>query len=175
MIIAVDVDYRDTGAVAAAVGVLDVGDAVMAIERTVSVSDVAPYMPGAFYQRELPCLLALWATLPVDDIDTVIVDGHAWLGDGQMGLGAHLHQAVSALSAKALSVIGVAKTPWHDREASVEVRRHGAKALWVSAVGMSDDRAADVVSRLHGPHRLPTLLKRVDRLCRDTPLSESSL
>ncbi len=170
MIIAVDVDYRDAGAVAAAVGVNDVGDATMALERTVAVANVAPYVPGAFYVRELPCLLALWHTLPVDDIDTVIVDGHAWLGDGQMGLGAHLHQALQGLSAKGVRVIGVAKTPWHDRQASVEVRRHGAKALWVSAVGVSDDGAAEVVRRLHGPHRLPTLLKRVDRLCRDAPL-----
>ena len=39
--------------------------------------------------------------------------------------------------------------------------------LLVSAVGMPIEEAVAGVKRMHGPHRVPTLLKRVDRLSRE--------
>jgi deoxyribonuclease V len=35
-------------------------------------------------------------------------------------------------------------------------------------MGMDASAAAQAVRRMHGPSRLPTLLQRVDRLCRDS-------
>jgi len=34
-------------------------------------------------------------------------------------------------------------------------------------VGVDSQAAAACIQRMHGPSRLPTLLKRVDRLCRE--------
>jgi deoxyribonuclease V len=169
MYAAIDVDYRTDHAAAAAVVFDDVTAASAVVERVVRVDGIADYEPGAFYKRELPCALAVLQALRADGvvIDTVIVDGHVWLGPGTPGLGARLYEALLAERGIATPVIGVAKTPWHDRAAHVEVVRGGAKPLWVSAAGVDVAAAADLVRRLHGPYRLPTLLSRVDRLARD--------
>jgi Deoxyinosine 3''endonuclease (endonuclease V) len=59
MILAADVQYGDTGAQAA--GVLFTDWPAAAPERTllVHLPEVAEYVPGEFYRRELPCLLRL--------------------------------------------------------------------------------------------------------------------
>lgn len=166
---AIDVDYRQDHAAAAAVVFDSVTADRAAVERVVRVDGIADYEPGAFYKRELPCVLAVLRALRADsvDVDTILVDGHVWLGPGMPGLGARLFETLLAERGVAIPVIGVAKTPWHDRAAHVEVVRGGAKPLWVSAVGVDVAAAADVVQRLHGPYRLPTLLTRADRLARD--------
>jgi deoxyribonuclease V len=38
--------------------------------------------------------------------------------------------------------------------------------LFVTAAGIAPPRAADLVRSMHGPHRIPTLLKRTDQLAR---------
>jgi deoxyribonuclease V len=49
----------------------------------------------------------------------------------------------------------------------VEVLRGASKApLYVSAVGIAADDAATAVRAMHGPHRIPTLLARVDAIAR---------
>ena len=78
MLACVDVDYRDVGAVAACVAFERWGSpepAQIAIEE---IEEVAPYVPGEFYRRELPCVLAVLARLDAWP-ETVIVDGHVWL------------------------------------------------------------------------------------------------
>jgi deoxyribonuclease V len=39
----------------------------------------------------------------------------------------------------------------------------------VTAVGIDLAEAARRLGEMHGPYRIPTLLKRVDRLCREGP------
>jgi deoxyribonuclease V len=46
------------------------------------------------------------------------------------------------------------------------VRGTSRRPLWVTAAGIGPDTAADRVRGMHGPFRVPTLLKRVDHLCR---------
>jgi deoxyribonuclease V len=169
MYAAIDVDYRIDHAAAAAVVFGDAAADRAVVERVVRVEGIADYEPGAFYKRELPCALAVLQALRSDgvDVDTVLVDGHVWLGPGTPGLGARLFQSLLDERGVAIPVIGVAKTSWHDRAAHVEVVRGGAKPLWVSAAGVDVAVAADLVQRLHGPYRLPTLLTRADRLARD--------
>lgn len=171
---AIDVDYREQGAVVAAV-VFERIDAATAVhEEIVVLPEVAPYEPGAFYKRELPCALAVLEALSAarQHIDTIVVDGHVWLGPGMAGLGAHLWEERRRQHAEAV-VIGVAKTPWHDRRAHVPVSRAGARPLWVTAAGCDVDAAAAAVASMHGPFRLPTLLKQVDRLARTASLSST--
>jgi deoxyribonuclease V len=65
------------------------------------------------------------------------------------------------------SVVGVAKNPFRKAERFVEVYRgHSQRPLYVSAVNMPLQVAARCVEAMHGPHRLPTLIREADRLCR---------
>ena len=59
MIACVDVDYRQDQALAAAVLFHGWTDATGCAELTQGVAAVQPYQPGQFFQRELPCLLAV--------------------------------------------------------------------------------------------------------------------
>jgi deoxyribonuclease V len=62
----------------------------------------------------------------------------------------------------------VAKTRFEGATLALPVLRGNSKhPLWVSAAGMGADEAAALVAAMAGGFRLPTLLKRVDRLCRD--------
>ncbi|MBC8135701.1 MAG: endonuclease V [Fibrella sp.] len=166
MIAIFDVDYHSDGtAVAACVTADDWADAVPTGEYTTHIAAVAPYEPGQFYRRELPCLLAVLQTLPVPPT-VCVVDGYVWLGDeSKPGLGAHLFNALGGT----VPVIGVAKTRFAGAEPVAEVA-HGETAttrpLYVSAVGLSLADAAENVRQMHGAFRLPTLIKRVDSLCR---------
>jgi deoxyribonuclease V len=164
MIAAVDVDYRvDGGAVAACVLFDDWAAGAAAAERTEAIAQVEPYRPGQFYKRELPCLLAVLRHA-AGPLAAVVVDGYVWLGDDHPGLGAHLHEALG----RTTPVVGVAKTLFRSarRAARPVLRGGGARALWVTSVGIDLDEAAERVRRMHGTYRLPTLLKRVDHLCR---------
>src|SRR5690242_4070369 len=94
MIAAVDVDYRDSGAVAACVLFRAWDDAGSESETVIPIASVEPYEPGQFYRRELPCLLAVLEAAGGSP-DVVIVDGYVWLMDERdPGLGAHLHQSL---------------------------------------------------------------------------------
>ena len=137
-------------------------DAAPAAEWVVRLDEAAPYVPGEFYRRELPALLRALATAP--ELEAVVVDGYAWLGEGHPGLGARLYEALGGK----VPVIGVAKTAFRSAEgvAVPVLRGESQRPLFVTAAGMDAQSAADGVRRMHGPHRLPTLLKRVDTLCR---------
>jgi deoxyribonuclease V len=164
----VDVDYRPTAAVAACLLFADFADADAARTLIATLPAAAPYEPGQFYRRELPCLLQI-LQLVSEPLQAVVIDGYVWLGEhGAPGLGARLHEAIG------VPVIGVAKTAFLGSAQAVAVYRGGsAKPLHVSAVGIPAAAAAQAVQRMHGPHRLPTLLKLVDRLCRDAPLDRA--
>jgi deoxyribonuclease V len=88
---AVDVHYPASGGARAA-AVLAAGPCFSLVvdERIVTIDEVLPYQPGAFYLRELPPLLAVLAGH--DELGLVVVDGYADLDNhGRPGLGARLH------------------------------------------------------------------------------------
>jgi deoxyribonuclease V len=160
----VDVDYRGDEARAACVLFRDWADAAPAGEVVAVVRGVAPYVPGQFAQRELPCLLAVLGRVE-GPLELVVVDGYVTLGDdGRPGLGAHLHEALGG----AVPVVGVAKSRYAGSRWAVPVVRgvNGTSPLFVTAAGMDAQEAARCVQAMHGPYRLPTLLKRADALCR---------
>ena len=159
MIACLDVDYRSSGAVAAGLWFRGWPAPAPEHQAVVSVATVAEYEPGAFYRRELPCLLDVLAHGPRPDI--VVIDGYVWLDNGAAGLGAHLHAAIGE------AVVGVAKTRFASATSAVLVSRGTSRSpLYVSAVGMNVEAAALCVESMHGSHRIPTLLKRVDALAR---------
>jgi len=163
MIACLDVDYRDSGAVAACVLLRAWADAASAGEYRTAIPRIEPYVPGQFYRRELPCLLAILAEVQ-EPLSTVVVDSYVWLGDGTVpGLGAHLYEALGSK----VPVLGVAKTQFAGATAARPVWRGASRrALYVSAAGMDLDQAAQHIGQMHGSFRIPTLLKRVDQLCR---------
>lgn len=165
MLACLDVDYRASPvhAVAACV-VFDGWSASDATaEHVRRIDAVQPYVPGQLYRRELPCLLAVLEHVSVP-LEAIVVDGYVYLDDqGRPGLGAHLHEALD----RDTPVVGVAKNFFRGH-AAIEVQRgQSTRPLYVTAAGMSPQAAAEGVARMHGGYRLPTLLKRVDRLCRD--------
>jgi deoxyribonuclease V len=161
MLVCVDVDYRDRGAVAACVGFRGWADEAPAAEVVRHLTEVAEYVPGEFYRRELPCLLSVLEAAP-EPPELVVVDGYVWLGD-RPGLGARLYEALG----RRVPVVGVAKTRFQSATAAREVvRGDSRRPLYVTAAGLDVAAAAEHVRSMHGPFRIPTLLKRVDQLCR---------
>ncbi|MES2572546.1 MAG: endonuclease V [Verrucomicrobiota bacterium] len=163
LFVCVDVDYRLSGAVAA--GLWFRGWTASAVEHqaVASFDTVADYEPGAFYRRELPCLREVLARGPQAGV--VVVDGYVWVGKGMPGLGAHLHSVIGGV------VVGVAKTRFTPATDALPICRGTSRTpLYVSAVGMDAGAAAASVAAMHGPHRIPTLLKLVDSLARSAPV-----
>jgi deoxyribonuclease V len=158
-IVCVDVDYRASVAVAAGLWFRGWAAATPEHQAVATFTTVAEYEPGAFYRRELPCLLGVLARGPQADI--VVVDGYVWLAEEAPGLGAHLHAAIGG------TVIGVAKTRFAAATGALPVCRGLSQSpLFVSAVGVDVATAAGWVAAMHGPHRMPTLLKQVDSVAR---------
>lgn len=164
MILAVDVQYNDHMGTAHVGGVSfsDWSQASPDQTYTSDVTGVAPYVPGAFYLRELPCIEAL---LTEHDLKpkVIVVDGYVSLKDGLPGLGQHLYETLGG----SVPIVGVAKT-YFPSDLAVKVCRGGsASPLYVSSVGFPVAEAADLVSNMHGLYRIPTLLKLVDQLARN--------
>lgn len=120
---------------------------------------VHAYIPGQFYKRELPCIMHAIDHIRNDgeQIDTVIVDGYCFLEPGHIGLGEHLFQELK----ECVTVVGVAKTKYKD--ADCVIARNG---LFVSASGITKEKAAEYVELMHGKHKNPSILKIVDHLSR---------
>ena len=161
MIAALDVHYSSEACSVAAVEFSDYGDAEPMIEFTKIISIAAPYIAGEFYRRELPCILSLieqMGHLPGE----VIVDAYVMLGD-KPGLGWHLFEHFEGK----VPVIGVAKSKFAGAPAFEVFRGASSQALYVTAAGIDPNKAAQRIQSMHGIHRIPTLLKRVDKLARD--------
>ena len=165
MYVAVDVQYAadDTHATVAGVLFRDPVSDRVDDELIVVTSAPKPYVPGHFYQRELPCILALMNGI-TEPIDTVFIDGYVDLGP-KGGLGRHLYTSLNG----DISVIGVAKRFFRESSALEVKRGESERPLFVTAVGLEVELAAKLVEEMHGPFRIPTLLKRADSLARGKP------
>lgn len=160
MIVCVDVHYGAAAVTTALVGWHAWPDASAACERVDHHAGApAPYVPGAFFERELPYLIAIVAHAPAP-VTTVVIDGHVWLGPDRPGLGVHVHRQLG------VPVIGVAKSAFVGAPALPVVRGGSARPLHVTAIGLDPVAAAAAIAAMHGPFRLPTLLKRADALAR---------
>ena len=161
MIVCLDVHYRDSGAIAAGLWFQSWTDSTSSAQVVLKIERVEPYQSGQFYRRELPCLLAVLEKGPTAEV--VVIDGYVWLEGRRPGLGAHLHRGLGEKAA----VIGVAKTRYPGAALARELQRGTSRSpLYVTAAGMDVGEAAQHIAEMHGPYRIPTLLKRVDQLCR---------
>lgn len=165
MLLAIDVHYKEN--YAKSVGVLsEWQDAAPKQMYLDVIKEVAPYKPGEFYKRELPCILSLLQQVNLDAVKAIIVDGHVYVdNDKSYGLGGYLHEALEGK----IPVIGVAKSAFITaNKVSIPVYRGTSKKpLWVSAIDYDVELAATQVKAMHGAYRLPTLLKEMDRLTKE--------
>jgi deoxyribonuclease V len=160
-IAAFDVHYRKNGkASAAAVCFHDFADAayVKAYHHILPVPE--RYVPGAFYRRELPCILALLDRIDLP-LKVLLIDGYVRLDD-RPGLGQHLFNA----RAGRYAVIGVAKSPYHGARGAAVRRGDSRRPLYVTSAGIDLQCACRSIRRMHGACRIPTLLRQVDQLAR---------
>ncbi|WP_444929801.1 endonuclease V [Microbulbifer sp. SSSA002] len=167
MILAVDVDYREPGALVAGVAFEHWSDPEPQQQYRSHIDSTLEYEPGAFYKRELPCILTLIEEHQIK-AQLIIIDGYVNLGKEQRpGLGAHLYSALRG----EIPIIGVAKKPFKDTPAEAQLLRgNSIKPLYISSLGLPLTEAKQRVLKMHGKHRIPTLLKWVDRECRRTAL-----
>ena len=163
MILAVDVHYKNGGAMVAGVAFERWWDERPLAEYVSQVEAVVDYESGQFYKRELPCILTLLEAHCLKP-NVMVVDGYVYLdGHSRAGLGRYLYEALAG----EVVVVGVAKKAFRGIEAGYAVYRGQSRSpLYVTAVGMAVNQAHAAIGRMHGRHRLPTLLKRVDQMCR---------
>jgi deoxyribonuclease V len=162
MYLCADVHYAPGETVAAAAAFQDFRSPLVEKEYIARTAAAAAYVPGDFYRRELPALLELLRMVEYE-LQAVVVDGYVWLSaDGKPGLGAHLFQALAGR----IPVIGVAKNPFRGAAAVEVLRGSSGRPLYVTAAGIDSGQAASLVRLMHGPHRVPTLLRHVDLLAR---------
>lgn len=157
-----DVAYAPTATAAAAVLFGEWQDARPFAERVWLGGAPPPYRSRRFSTRELAPLRELLARIEPSP-EMVVVDGYVWLDQlGSPGLGGHLFAALGG----GIPVVGVAKRPLAGAPALPVWRGLSRRPLWVSAAGVEVSWAAQQVLAMHGPYRLPTLLRRVDALAR---------
>lgn len=168
MFLAVDVAYRIEDGVerARAAGVVFRAwvDGAGIDELVVEIAEVAPHQAGAFFRRELPCVRAVFeaARAKGHAIALIVVDAYVDLALDQSrpGLGRIVHRELG------IDVVGVARSRFTGSGAVAVNRGRSASPLFVTAAGLDVVEAARGVKAMHGAHRLPTLLARVDALAR---------
>lgn len=169
MIAAFDVHYPSQGPARAAAVLFCAWEAAEP-EAILSlpVPEPADYIPGAFYKRELPCLLALLDRFEAPP-SVMIIDGYARMGI-RPGLGQHLFEALEGR----IPVIGVAKSGFPGATAKTLFRAGSRRPLNITAAGMPLHAAAGNIARMHGPYRMPTLLRQVDRIARGSAMPDGN-
>ena len=102
-------------------------------EYQACLEDVQAYVPGQFYKRELPCILAVLARVK-ERIDVLVIDSYVWLDEHRTpGLGAYLYQALQGK----IDIIGVAKNKCKGTSHAREVYRGGSsRPLFVTSLGV---------------------------------------
>lgn len=162
VIAAFDVHHFQEGcSSAAAVLFHDYRDAEPLAEYIGFLTGVADYVSGEFYRRELPCILALLKQFD-EAPDEIVIDGYVMLGN-RPGLGQHLFEYFQGR----IPVIGVAKSKLPGASGMEVFRgRSTWKPLYITSAGVDIHEASERIRIMHGEHRIPGLLKRVDFLAR---------
>lgn len=167
MIYCFDTYYGEHSAKTVAVGIENWEDEIPSFELIDTIQEINDYESGAFYKRELPCLLSILEKIKLNPkIDVLVIDGYAVLSDeGKLGLGGYLFNELEGV----IPVIGVAKNNFYTlNKLKKEVfRGKSTKPLYITALGVDLEEAYDRVLEMHGEFRMPTILKLVDQKSRE--------
>lgn len=166
MLLALDVHYREQ--IAKSVGVLFEWEDMSPKEVIVDyVDDIAEYIPGAFYKRELPCLLKVIKQVDLKNIEAIIIDGYVYIdNDYKYGLGGFLWESLG----KQIPVIGLAKTSFFSNKDTVKkiFRGDSKKPLFVSGIGCNVDDMVERTKNMKGNYRVPNVLKELDIITKES-------
>lgn len=170
MILAIDVQYKDSHGFVSAISFKDWRATTPDNQYETFVNGIADYEPGQFYKRELPCILKLMeehSLLP----EIIVIDGYVILDDqGSPGLGMHLYNALESKS----KIIGVAKRSFSGISERAKIFRGNSKnPLFITSIGVDIEDAKKYILQMHGKNRTPVLLKLVDGLCRESAKNSS--
>ena len=173
-ILAIDVDYRGDHAIASGVLFQEWNSSDCAVINA-HIDEVAPYEPGSFWKRELPCIHKLLAELdrlrPGFKLGTIVIDGYVFLDNAPVpkwGLGGYLNNSLAG----EIPIVGVAKTHFAGVPDNIKLfRDNSTSPLYVTATGRDLDQAREDarknVALMHGLYRMPSMLKFVDQCCRN--------
>lgn len=165
MIAIIDVDYKDPIANVACLVFKSWEDEIWVNQYTCQCSDIAAYVPGEFYKRELPCILAV-LKLVKEEITSIVIDGYVWLNkDMKPGLGVYLYESLH----KEIPVIGIAKKSFFGMDNTMSraiIRGTSKRPLYVTSIGIDLDFAGQKVQNMQSVFRHPDKAKKVDQLCR---------
>ncbi|SDH64056.1 endonuclease V [Nitrosomonas sp. Nm132] len=171
LILAIDVQYDKTNGLVAGVALKSWTDASPSNIYVSKIENVDDYLPGQFYQRELPCIFKLLNEHSLRP-EYIVVDGYVYLdGCSKPGLGKQLYDALHGK----VKVIGVAKRSYVGISEEYAIFRGSSKKpRYITSAGETLSAAKLHIMSMHGVHRIPTMLKKVDQLCRlngSTPTS----
>lgn len=123
------------------------------------------YESGAFYKRELPCIISVLQQISLKDDDIILIDGFVTLNnEGKIGLGGYLYEALD----KKYSVVGIAKNNFSapDDQRRIILRGESKTPLFLTAKGIDVDEIKSKIEQMYGDFRIPALLKKLDQLTR---------
>jgi len=125
------------------------------------IEGIAEYESGAFYKRELPCILSLLKQIDTSLVELIIIDGYTLLDNkGSIGLGGHLYEELN----RKFPIVGIAKTEfWANKDITEKVLRgESSIPLHITTIGIDSSLASRKVESMHGNYRIPTLLQLLD-------------
>ena len=128
--------------------------------------NLSPYIPGEFYKRELPGILSILEKIELPEFDTIILDGFYKLYDGKEirpGLGMKLEEALGEHVHSDLSIWCIAKSDFIMTSEISELVRRGKETKKPLYVQASRGLVGVLVKEMHGEHRIPTILKILDK------------
>jgi deoxyribonuclease V len=166
MIVAIDVHYRENEAKIVCLEIDNWIDNISSKTHIVYKYDVADYESGAFYKRELPCIINIMEFVDLEMVECIVVDSYVYLDDDdKKGLGYYVYEHFEGKT----PVIGVAKTSFHNNTKNVYpiLRGSSLSPLYVSSIGIELEVAAQHVVSMAGEFRMPTLLKLLDTLTKE--------
>lgn len=164
MIAVVDAAYSGDKARVACV-VIDSWESAYAHEEiTLEMDNVMDYVPGKFYLRELPGIIAVVEKV-TSDVKVIVIDGYVTLGEARNpGLGMKLWGHFE----EKIPVIGVAKSQFMGTPKEAEVfRGNSSRPLFVTAIGIDIKSAKEHIVGMAGNYRIPDVIRSVDRLSRE--------
>lgn len=166
MIIAIDVHYREDYARIVALAFHNWEDTQPFQTYIAIKNDIVEYEPGAFYKRELPCIVEIMKSIDLTQVQYIIVDGYVYLDDtGKKGLGYYVYDYYEGK----IPIIGVAKSRFFENAHYVRpiLRGESQSPLYITAIGINLDEAAQNIKNMYGDYRMPTLLKLLDTLTKE--------
>jgi len=85
--------------------------------------------------------------------------------DKNPGLGGYLYESLNDKT----PIIGVAKRSFHAENNKMKkiFRGQSTNPLYITSEGIELEKSADLILNMQGDFRIPSLLKKVDQLCRN--------